>query len=313
VTGGGRYINDSSNNDTRIAIPVYVATSAATVANFRNGDDRGLFKANASWKFARDNLGYVTVSQGFRRGGSNAVPTIGRYVESATFERYGSDSVINYEVGAKGRLMGLTYNLDAFYIDWSNIQLNTATPNFGFYVVANGPGARSQGIEASLDGRTGPLRYGIGYTYTDARLTHSFFSPDPTHILYGRRFDRLPGSAKHIATVSADYTLPLDAKTSLVLRGDGFYQSDTQNAVSQSPLFASKLPGFSIWNGSVAVTRGKYSATLYAKNLFNVAGTTGRYTEAYMGTAPELGYYGNANKDLITLPRTVGITLDARF
>ncbi len=55
VKGGGRYINNSSNNDTRIAIPVYVATSAATVANFPNGDDRGLFKANASWKFARDN------------------------------------------------------------------------------------------------------------------------------------------------------------------------------------------------------------------------------------------------------------------
>ena len=91
-------------------------------------EDKALFKGNLSWKFADRGLLYATVSQGYRRGGSNAVPTIGRYAEDPSWQQYKSDTLINYEVGVKGALGGLTYNLDAFYIDWKDIQLNTATP-----------------------------------------------------------------------------------------------------------------------------------------------------------------------------------------
>ncbi|HMN54487.1 MAG TPA: TonB-dependent receptor, partial [Sphingopyxis sp.] len=272
-----------------------------------------LFKGNLSWKFADRGLLYATVSQGYRRGGSNAVPTIGRYAEDPSWQQYKSDTLINYEVGVKGVLGGLTYNLDAFYIDWKDIQLNTATPVWGFYVVQNGGKARSQGIEAQVEGRSGGLHYALGYTYVDAKLTRDFFSPDPSHVLIGRDGDRLPGSAHHIVTGSADYSIDLGGDTSLTLRGDGFYQSSTRNAISTSPKFNVRLPGFSIWNASATLRKGSYGLTLFVKNLFNADGVTGVFTEAYMGTSPSQGYYGNGSKDLITLPRTIGLSADVRF
>src|SRR3546814_18710676 len=49
------------------------------------------------------------------------------------------------------------------------------------------------------------------------------------------------------------------------------------------------------------------------KNLTNEAGVTGVYTEQYMGTLPAEGYFGNGSKALVTLPRTVGLTVGYRF
>ena len=313
LTGGVRYFWNKAHNDTSIDIPIFPSLSQPTDATFRTSEDKALFKGNLSWKFADRGLLYATVSQGYRRGGSNAVPTIGRYAEDPSWQQYKSDTLINYEVGVKGVLGGLTYNLDAFYIDWKDIQLNTATPVWGFYVVQNGGKARSQGIEAQVEGRSGGLHYALGYTYVDAKLTRDFFSPDPSHVLIGRDGDRLPGSAHHIVTGSADYSIDLGGDTSLTLRGDGFSQSSTRNAISTSPKFNVRLPGFSIWNASATLRKGSYGLTLFVKNLFNADGVTGVFTEAYMGTSPSQGYYGNGSKDLITLPRTIGLSADVRF
>lgn len=313
LTGGVRYFWNKARNDTSIDIPIFPSLSQPTDATFRTSEDKALFKGNLSWKFADRGLLYATVSQGYRRGGSNAVPTIGRYAEHPSWQEYKSDTLVNYEVGVKGRVGGLTYNLDAFYIDWKDIQLNTATPVWGFYVVQNGGKARSQGIEAQIEGRSGGLRYALGYTYVDAKLTRDFFSPDPSRTLIGRDGDRLPGAARHILTGSTDYSFDLGDDTSLTLRGDGFYQSSTRNAISTSPRFNVRLPGFSIWNASATLRKGPYALTLFVKNLFDADGVTGVFTEAYMGTSPGQGYFGNASKDLITLPRTIGLSADVRF
>ncbi|MFT3976742.1 MAG: TonB-dependent receptor [Sphingomonas bacterium] len=313
LTGGARYFWNRSRNNTQMDVPIYTALSSPTNAYFPTSEDKPLFKGNLSWKFAERGLAYATVSQGYRRGGSNAVPVVGRYAEDPSWQTYKADTLVNYEAGVKGSAGGLTYNLDVFYIDWKDIQLNTATPNWGFYVVQNGGKASSAGLEAQIEGRTHGLHYALGYTYVDAKLTRNFYSPDPSHVLIGRDGDQLPGSAHHIITGSADYSFDLGDDTSLTLRGDGFYQSSTRNAVSTSPKYNVRLPGFSIWNAGVTLRKGNYALTIYGKNLFNAAGVTGRFTEAYMGTDPAVGYYGNGSKDLISLPRTIGLSADVRF
>jgi len=40
---------------------------------------------------------------------------------------------------------------------------------------------------------------------------------------------------------------------------------------------------------------------------------TGTFTELYMGTAPAIGYFGNGAKDLISLPRTIGLSFNYNF
>ncbi|MGH8179235.1 MAG: hypothetical protein ACREV5_23510 [Steroidobacter sp.] len=57
----------------------------------------------------------------------------------------------------------------------------------------------------------------------------------------------------------------------------------------------------------------QHACVLFAKNIFNEEGVTGLFTEAYMGTAPDQGYFGNGSKQFLSLPRTLGLTVNYRF
>lgn len=313
LTGGGRYFWNVSDNEVFLDVPVYSGSSQPTNATYKVRDQKALFKFNASYDFADTGLVYATASQGYRRGGSSAVPTIGRYAEDPAWQRFNPDTAINYEVGIKGRLGPLAYTADLFYIDWRDIQINTVTPNWGFFVAQNGGKARSRGFEIQLDGRSGRFHYALGYTYVDAKLTQDAYSPTAAHTVVALKDAPLPGVPNHVVTGSADYSFALSDDTSLVVRGNGYYQSGTRNAISVSPKLNLPIDGFSLWNASATLTHGKYSLTLFAKNIFNADGVTGVFSESYMGTAPSVGYYGNGSKALISLPRTIGLTVDVRF
>ncbi|WP_304176399.1 TonB-dependent receptor [Phenylobacterium aquaticum] len=313
VTGGVRWFDNQSKSHTFMDVPVYTSLSAPTNASFQKSDSKALYKANVSWKFGERGLAYATVSEGYRRGGANAVPTIGRYAEDARWQQYGPDRVVNYEAGLKGISHGITYNAALFYVDWKDIQINTVTPNWGFFVAQNGGTARSQGLEAQIDGRLEGVHYSLGYTYTDAKLTENAYPPTGSLTPVARKGARLPGTAEHAVTFALDHAMTLSNGVVLTGRLNGYYQSATRNAVTTSTRLNVGLAPFQIWNTSATATFDKWSATLFVKNIFNADGVTGRFTEGYMGTDPADGYYGNGAKDLITLPRTVGLTLDYPF
>ena len=114
-------------------------------------------------------------------------------------------------------------------------------------------------------------------------------------------------------TVAFDRSMSLANGVVLTGRINGYHQSETRNAVTTSTRLNVPLKGFEIWNASATAQKGRVSGTLFIKNILNDDGVTGRFTEAYMGTSPASGYYGNGAKDLITLPRTVGLSLDYAF
>ena len=122
----------------------------------------------------------------------------------------------------------------------------------------------------------------------------------------------LPGTPEHAITAAIDDKRPLSGNLSITNRLSASYQSSTRNALG-SAKFNTELKGFSIWNASSAITNGKWILTGYVKNIFNDPGITGEFTEAYMGTSPSQGYYGNGSKKFISVPRTVGLTLDVNF
>lgn len=311
LTGGVRWFDNEAINDTFIDVPLYTSLSQPVNAHFESSESRALFKGNLSWRFSDNGLFYSTISEGYRRGGSNAVPLSGNFAEDPRWQVYGSDSVVNYEAGVKGRRGSLTYDAALFYVDWDDIQLNTSTPNWGFYVVQNGGKARSYGLETSIDGRpTDALHYSLGYTYTNAKLSEDVLSP--LGAVLGTDGSSLPGTPEHAITLSSDYTWSLAGDLRLVARASGYYQSSTRNAIG-GPTFNTEIPGFTLWNSSATLSRGPWAATLFVKNIFNEDGVTGEFTEAYMGTRPSVGYYGNASKKFISLPRTIGLSLDYSF
>ncbi len=315
ITFGGRYFDNESENDSYMALPLWTGLFPDVNSDFETTESDVLFKLNGAWRFSDDDMLYATISEGYRRGGANAVPLAGFYAEDPRWQVYGSDSVVNYEIGVKGDRGNFIYDVSVFYIDWADPQFNTSTTNWGFFAVQNGGAARTYGLEASLEGFVGnDWHYALGYAYIDAQLSENFHAPDRPAPAAPIALEgaMLPGTPEHQFNWSLDHTGRLADWTTFT-RLDGYYQSETRNAVTTSPTFNVPLDGFSIWNLTTTFSRDNVDLSLWMKNITNEAGVTGVFTEAYMGTAPADGYFGNGNKEMIALPRTVGATVRFSF
>jgi len=328
VTGGVRFFNDEDRVFVHQATGVYASIYDTSDSGGTNGLYRGLFKGNAAWHFAPTGQIYATIAQGYRRGGSNGIPTTGNFAESPAWLSYAPDTDIDYEVGVKGLWEGITYNADVFYVDWKDPQVNTATTNWGFFAVQNAKKATTKGVELQMAGHfTQNWLYGLGYTYTDARLSDDAISADGTYTI-NTAGAQLPGAPQQQINASTDYIVPFTVGK-LTVHTDAYYQSSTQDTLFSSkvslnavpppdpytgePKFYYPMPGFWIWNASASYALDSWQAILWMKNIGNKEGVTGVYTPAYMGTSPQQNYYGNGSKALIALPRTIGLTLTYRF
>ena len=150
LTGGVRFFHD---NDSANAL---IGGGSLTRNNLFAGNDTQLIqnkplgKGNISYHLDQTDLVYATVAEGYRRGGSNAIPVTGPQREDPSYLNYGPDTTVDYEIGIKGDHFGINYSIDGYYIDWTNVQVNVATPTFGYYAVVNAKSAVSKGMEAEL-------------------------------------------------------------------------------------------------------------------------------------------------------------------
>ena len=87
---------------------------------------RALWKVNTAYQLDKTNLVYATWSQGFRRGGVNALPASragGSYVTPPALTKSQPDTADNYEIGVKGTLQNrFRYSAAIYDIQWHNIQ-----------------------------------------------------------------------------------------------------------------------------------------------------------------------------------------------
>ncbi|MBN8429324.1 TonB-dependent receptor [Microbulbifer salipaludis] len=305
LTLGLRSFQNELTNESQLSLPIWPGLGNGD-ANFETEDKDTLFKANLAWDMSDSTMAYATVSEGYRRGGANAVPTIGFYEEDPAYLRYESDSVLNYEMGVKGTTDVLRYTVSGFYTDWKDPQLNTSTPNWGFFAAMNGDEARVQGIEVEVEGNlTDQLHYTAGYTFVDAELTEDFVTP--TGVTIAEAGERLPSTAQNTFSISMDYTASFREGIDWVSRVNGYYQSDSENAIGNG-VTAAKIDGFQLWGANTSLVTDSWTTTFYVKNLFNEDGVTGLLTERHMGTDPSENFLGNASKDYISLPRTIGLS-----
>ncbi|MFZ2235350.1 MAG: TonB-dependent receptor, partial [Dokdonella sp.] len=311
-TGGFRHFRDESVTNVFQTTGSYAGVVDSSSSRGTQNDTDNLFKGNVSWRFSPKNQLYATISEGYRRGGTNGTPTTGNFAEDPAWTTYQSDTVRNYEFGVKGALGQMTYNANVFYVDWKNPQINSATTNWGFFAVQNADKASTRGIELELAGFVGDgFGYGLGYTYTQAELESDALAADGAYLI-GFKGDELPGSPKHRINANASYGFPM-ASGYLTFRGDIYHQTSMRNALSLSPRFDTELDGFTILNASMTYSRDSWDTTLWIKNITNADAVNGIYTEQYMGTSPAQNYFGNGSKALVTLPRTVGVTASYRF
>ncbi len=316
VTLGARWFNTEYENQTDMMVGLYTSFNVMDQALFEGDEDDTLFKANLSYDLADDKMLYATLSEGYRRGGSNAVPLSGTFAEDPAWQQYDPDRTLNFELGLKGNLEQGRYNVSFFYVDWEDIQLNTATTNWAFFAAQNAGAATNMGLETEFDGYFGEgWHYTIGYTYLQGELSENMYAPNDVNRTSPVATDgtRLPGQSDHTFSLSIDHTQSLSGGVDWTNRFGLYYQSDSENAINESIRFKQTLDSFAILDFNSTFMKDDWSVTLWIKNLTNEAGVTGVFKEEYMGTSPEQNYFGNGSKELLSQPRTIGITARYHF
>lgn len=254
-------------------------------------------KASITWAPDNDVMVYGLASKGFRFGGPNIIPSLPGTTVPA---QYKSDSLWNYEVGTRLDLFDrkLLFDLTAFYIDWSDIQLRLTSGQLNY--ADNAGSARSYGFEASttlrpLDG----LSLTSSLTYLNAKLTDAF-NPrpsDPGSVV--PRGTTLPGASKWQISNVLGYEIGDGDATWSFLLSHRYVSRAPGALVSGAAISGAEQGGYHLFNARAGVSGDRYGVTLFVDNIGNSRGVTS-------GSSDPL-------EQFIVRPRTVGVTVDFRI
>jgi len=305
ITVGGRWYDYDLKTAAADDIPLFETVfngrdPNSIILNFDEGGQKAngtLFKLSTSYNFTKDLMLYFTRSGGYRIGNSNPyalcpvpLPPQQNVCSQPDEFQYFPDKTVNWELGLRSQWFEhrLTANASLFYIDWEDPQLSSTTQVGSAGITVNGKGARSQGLDLSLNAAvTERLRIGASYSYIDAELTEDApnlvstiaapgTSADPfgPFRVDGLAGDRLPGSPRHQGTFYSSYTQPLAGDRTL-----GFHYGITavSNILTTVGLRGDgeRLGGYALHSASAVLESGHWGFTLYADNLFNKYAVTG--------------------------------------
>jgi outer membrane receptor protein involved in Fe transport len=336
MTGGVRFfdqtfrINSASFFDLCGAICASDQTNpqGATLVANSTSFAKHVWKWNTSYDISSNLKLYATYSEGFRRGGANALPTAGPYASLPLYGIYSPDLAKNYEVGIKGSLLDrrVVYTADVYRINLSNFQFN-AVDLSGIPATYNGATARSQGVEFDVRllvaKRTNVT---LGYAYTDAKVTKTvalndypsyalpaFGGTGQTVPLFGGPIlagSRLPGVPQNTFTLGIDHTLPLHIGASgswpLTLHLDGAYRSSETADIQATSPYNWNIPWSFVGNARATVDVGDHvSYGVFIDNFTNDPGYSGGNNDQVVPN------YSRAR--FVIRPRTYGLTLRYRF
>lgn len=286
VTVGGRHFKFRDDSRVGVAVPLVDGSGPdeilPTFDEAAVSDDDSIYKLNLAYVLTRDVLGYATLSEGYRTGGSNLLAACqdplppGQNVCALPNEQLiKPDKTLNHELGLRSRWLGgrLVVNTALYFIDWTDIQVAGSTVNGAIPITVNGGKAESRGVELSAQSLMGE-RWTLdgNYSYTRAELTR--IAPG---IVAGEDAfdgDRLPGSPEHQFHAALGYAQPLDNGWKLRTHYGLAAQSDVYTRAGLRN-FGEVLGGYATHDASVGLDAGVWMLKLYARNLFDKFAETG--------------------------------------
>jgi iron complex outermembrane recepter protein len=274
-------------------------------------------KVNPSYEYAKSQFVYALWSQGFRRGGANAVPESGPFQESPLLRTYAPDTTNNYEVGLKGRFdNGLSYTLAVFDIYWDKPQIFASLPS-GNLAVYNANTAQSKGFELQSSGPLfiQGLGYTIGFSYADAKLTSDFSLPANNGLgvitpgeLTGTAGEQLPGSPRTSADGTLTYALAVAADYELTMALNGNYRTPIKFALAPTlgSSTVSQSTSYQTINLWTTLTHQAWRLTGYVKNLLD--------REEILVPPAQPNELNNLTNDVVVnRPREIGVRIAYAF
>jgi iron complex outermembrane receptor protein len=238
-------------------------------------------------------IAYATAGRGYKAGGFNpAAPPAA--------EAYGEEQTWTVEGGAKttfadGRVIA---NAAAFYIDWTDLQLNLPIPmNPGQFYIANVGGATSRGLELEVMARAAR---GVDL-FGSLGLTRARFADGSTSSGVDVSDKRLPFTPDYTASFGIQVTRQVGSTVTAFGRADlvryGAFDYDDANTAGQA--------AYGLTNLRAGVQLRSATIEGWMKNVFDT-----RYIPtafAYGLFAPS-GFVGESGR-----PRTMGITIGVGF
>lgn len=301
LTFGARYFKYEKQITGQTTVPLDLIgariTPPTTVASEEDG---WVFKFNAAYEINDDIMVYAQASEGFRPGGANQVIGL-----PGALTPYSSDSLINYELGAKTSWWNnrLTLNFDVYQINWDNMQVTGRTPNGAFAFISNAGAARVRGaeIEAVLNPMEG-LQLQANANFSEAKLTEDQINPDVN--APGRAGDRIPFIPKVTAGLAAQYTWPVTESLNGLARLDANYVGSSLSEFRPTNAFIQKISSYTLANVRFGVESEDWGAYLYVSNITDEL--------AYVLKNQSAISAGTVN-GIPVRPRTVGLSFNKKF
>jgi iron complex outermembrane recepter protein len=306
VTGGARVFKQTVSQSQQTGL---LFDGAGSIANVSLSDSwrKALWKLNTSYKLDNTNLVYATWSQGFRRGGVNALPASEpavSYTTPAALYKLEPDKADNYEVGIKGTLENrFRYSATIYDIQWHNVQEGAQLTPLVLPGAVNVGSAYSRGFETELfaaitDHFTGQL----DYTYDKTALTSiNTLALEGVSVPLPAVGTSLPGTPKTSVALTFEYGRVALAGGELRYAISAHYQS------SLIPALSATIPtvgGYTMLDTRLSYTLAHWVVTAYVNNLTNRLGINS-YSDPFN--------YGANYQAVVSTPRTVGLTLGYSF
>jgi outer membrane receptor protein involved in Fe transport len=297
VSVGGRYAEFDFVTDENALVPFFGAPTGPEET--KSGDDNTFIsRFNTSYAISDDHMIFATAAEGFRRGGLN-LNAFGSLFDIP--ETFGSDTLWNYELGAKTSWFDnkLTVNATIYTIDWSDIQLETVSELGGVEYFSNAGSAQIDGLELEIFAR--PIE-GLDITatlnWTNARLTED--APFPGT---GRDGDNLNNVPDWGGSISAQYRWPLFEDVYAFARADAEFSDGANTSVAgdRDP-FNVALESYEILNLRAGIENDNWRLDIYADNVFDERSQNDAINEV----TNILAYFS-------ARPRSVGVKLGSRF
>ena len=250
------------------------------------------------FKLSPDLMVYARVANGFRPGSGTANP---QPTDDCVVNHYQClvhpDKTIDYEIGAKADLLDHTLSIDSsvYYIHWESIQLRLQSPTPGITYTGNGSGAKSQGVDLSIDWKPlEGLTISTWGAWNQAVLTQPF--------LYGAAGQPVPYSARFSGNFSVEKDVLITDNIHAFFAGKEIYMGDRQGEFGGLNAPRQDLPAYSQTDLNAGVKADPWTFNLYINNV------TDRRGLLYGGLNAAIGYEFS-----IINPRTIGLSVVRTF